>query len=259
MTAVVFPADPLRPRRVDEHFRAEADAAREAGARVLLDSAPGAAEPAWYRGWMLTPERYAALPFELCTTPDMYRRAHELPGWYPVFAAVTPASVWLPPGAPLAGLPAAAAALGDGPFVVKDYVKSRKHEWDSACFAPDAGRLPAVAATFAERQEDFLAGNVVVRAFESFTGPEVRVWWLDGEPVLTGPHPDGPPEVPEPPLGHVAPLVRELGCRFVTTDLALRADGVWRVVEVGDGQVSELPSVADPAVLFAALVAAAGR
>ncbi|WP_446220731.1 ATP-grasp domain-containing protein [Micromonospora sp. IBHARD004] len=28
---------------------------------------------------------------------------------------------------------------------------------------------------------------------------------------------------------------------LVTADLALRADGVWRVVEVGDGQVSDRP------------------
>ncbi|WP_125623383.1 ATP-grasp domain-containing protein [Streptomyces sp. WAC 00631] len=39
----------------------------------------------------------------------------------------------------------------------------------------------------------------------------------------------------------LAPLVAELGCRFVTTDLALRSDGVPRVVEVGDGQASDLP------------------
>ncbi|MDJ0344038.1 ATP-grasp domain-containing protein [Streptomyces sp. H10-C2] len=41
-----------------------------------------------------------------------------------------------------------------------------------------------------------------------------------------------------------------LGCRFVTTDLALRTDGRWRVVEVGDGQVSDLPQGTDPAGLI---------
>ncbi|MFD0528379.1 ATP-grasp domain-containing protein [Kitasatospora arboriphila] len=47
-----------------------------------------------------------------------------------------------------------------------------------------------------------------------------------------------------------------LGCRFVTTDLARRADGAgWRVVEVGDGQVSDLPRGADAASLYAALLA----
>ncbi|WP_342673459.1 ATP-grasp domain-containing protein [Streptomyces sp. ICBB 8177] len=43
----------------------------------------------------------------------------------------------------------------------------------------------------------------------------------------------------------MAPLVDALGCRFVTTDLALRSDAVWRLVEVGDGQVSDLPAATD--------------
>ncbi|WP_420341028.1 ATP-grasp domain-containing protein [Streptomyces xinghaiensis] len=38
-----------------------------------------------------------------------------------------------------------------------------------------------------------------------------------------------------------AALGAELGCRFVSTDPALRSDGVPRVVEAGDGQVSDLP------------------
>jgi hypothetical protein len=32
----------------------------------------------------------------------------------------------------------------------------------------------------------------------------------------------------------------------VTVDLALRADGVWRVIEVGDGQVSDRPTTISP-------------
>jgi hypothetical protein len=38
--------------------------------------------------------------------------------------------------------------------------------------------------------------------------------------------------------------------RVPATDVACRADGVWRVIEVGDGQVSDLPSTADPAALL---------
>jgi hypothetical protein len=36
-------------------------------------------------------------------------------------------------------------------------------------------------------------------------------------------------------------VIAGLGLPFVTVDLALRADGVWRVIEVGDGQVSDRP------------------
>jgi hypothetical protein len=37
--------------------------------------------------------------------------------------------------------------------------------------------------------------------------------------------------------------------------MALRADGVWRVVEVGDGQVSDLHVSIDPADLVRLLLA----
>ncbi|MEU5724260.1 ATP-grasp domain-containing protein [Micromonospora sp. NPDC047738] len=37
-------------------------------------------------------------------------------------------------------------------------------------------------------------------------------------------------------------------------DLALRVDGVWRVVEVGDGQVSDRPGNIAPQALIAALI-----
>ncbi|MFI6874371.1 ATP-grasp domain-containing protein [Streptomyces sp. NPDC050400] len=288
MTAALLTClDPLRPRRPDPHFAAAAAAARELGAAVaLLDhealdrgrpaeavaGVPTGLGPLWYRGWMLTRDRYAALAAALAergatllTDARQYGRAHELPGWYEQFAAVTPASVWLPaePGRtpPPARLAALAAPLGPGPVVVKDYVKSRKHEWHEACFVPDASdteRLAAVVGRFMELQQDSFRGGIVLRAFEDFTGDEVRVWWTDGAPAFTTAHPDAPttaePSLPRPELDRLAPLVRALGCRFVTTDLALRSDGTWRVVEVGDGQVSDLPAAADHRTLLHALL-----
>ncbi|MGA4803431.1 ATP-grasp domain-containing protein [Streptomyces lavendulocolor] len=270
----IFCADPLRPRSTDRHFADEAHAVRALGHPVALvdhdaltagDPAaavarvPKGAGPAWYRGWMLTAAQYGALDAALAargvtlvTTPGDYRRAHELPGWYDVFAPRTPRSVWLPctPGTPpdQRSLATAATALGGGPGIVKDYVKSQKHEWDEACYVPDltdTHRLASVVGRFLELRADALVGGVVIRAFENFRTArgEVRVWWVDGEPVLLTAHPDTPglrPE-PEPDTAFVRPLVTALGCRFVTTDLALREDGAWRVVEVGDGQVSDLP------------------
>lgn len=274
----------MKPRRVDPHFTAEAAAVQHFGgvvARIdhdaLLGGRPDDAVSrvpvgvgrAWYRGWMVPSELYerlaaalAARGCELLVTPDRYRRAHELPGWYDTFAAVTPASVWTQSSAGVVPSPdeltALVAPLGAGPGMVKDYVKSRKHEWLEACFVPelaDAADLHRVVSRFVQLQEDFLAGGVVVRAFEDFSGGgEARVWWLDGEPALVGPHPDSPDASPEPRLDHVRPAVRKLGCRFVTTDVALRTDGVWRVIEVGDGQVSDLPQGCDPAALVGPLL-----
>ena len=281
--ALLFCSDPLAPRRVDGQYAAEAELVRDAGAPVALidhdallagDAAaavrrvPAGLGPAWYRGWMIPSDAYAALVdaldargVELMTSPEDYRRAHELPGWYAVFADVTPPSVWSV-GVP-SDIAALVAPLPAGPGIVKDYVKSRKHEWLEACFVPDLGDRAAVEAVvgrFVERQAEFLAGGVVVRAYEDFdSGGEARVWWVDGAPVLVTPHPDTPTLRPEPKLDAVAPLVAELGCRFVTTDLARRTDGVWRVIEVGDAQVSGIAAADHFGALLPALLAAQPR
>jgi hypothetical protein len=227
--------------------------------------------PYRYRGWMMPSAVYETLEralrergCALLTTAGSYRRAHELPGWYEEFAALTPASVWASyaPGAPPdAAAPALLAApLGAGPGIVKDFVKSRKHEWDEACFVPeltDHARLSAIVSRFFALQDDSLAGGLVLRAYEPFVaGGEARGWWVDGTPVLITAHPDSPGHLPAPELGAVRPAVEALACPFVTTDLALREDGRRRVVEVGDGQVSGLPAGADATELFAALAGA---
>ncbi|WP_329226342.1 ATP-grasp domain-containing protein [Streptomyces sp. NBC_01460] len=281
----LFCQDPLRPRQPDPQFAQEAAAARRAGARIVLvdhdallagdaETAVGRAArdsgPYWYRGWMIPSARYEDLEqallargCSLLTDASAYRTAHELPGWYETFAGLTPRSVWrdVPSGAALpdpavpVGL---ASVLGSGPGIVKDYVKSRKHEWHEACFVPDlgdSGRLADVVGRFVELQGDFLDGGLVLRAYERFVpGGEARVWWVGGEAVRVTAHPDTPGRLPAPGLGTVGVAVRALGCRWVTTDMALREDGEWRVVEVGDGQVSGLPDGDDGEDLFAALL-----
>lgn len=197
---MLVPQDPLRPRRPDEHFVPEAVAAREAGLAVAVVDHDALVRDNWreaadaavvrvpagrdavYRGWMLRAEQYAAMADALArrgvtlrTSAANYRRAHELPGWYPALASVTPA--------------------------------------------------------------------------------EARTWWVNGVCRVIGAHPDTPDD--QPPTGvdlsAVAPLVKDLGLPFVTVDLALRADGVWRVIELGDGRVSDRPATTSAEALITAL------
>ncbi|WP_203989765.1 ATP-grasp domain-containing protein [Sphaerisporangium rufum] len=281
-TGFLFCADPLRPRRVDPHFEAQAQAVRDLDGRLaLIDHdavqadriaeavarVPRGFGPVWYRGWMLRTEQYRAMEealrargCRLLVSGQEYRAGHELPGWIDCFRHLTPRTVVLPM-APSAAPPdvkrlaSAVAGWSDGGFVIKDYVKSRKYEWSDACYAPNLARLPDVVARFVELQGEDLVGGLVIRRFENFERRELRVWWVDGEPVFAGPHPDDAQAATEAPgdLSEVRAAVRRLGCRFVTTDLVQRADGVRRVIEVGDGQVSDWPSATDPAVLYAAL------
>ncbi|GAA2367086.1 hypothetical protein Cme02nite_29230 [Catellatospora methionotrophica] len=281
---VLFCADPLAATRTDPHFAAQARAVRDAGGVTALldhdallsgDLATAVRRisrdlgEVWYRGWMIPAGRYAELAdalgargVSLRVAPAAYRAAHELPGWYATLTQVTPGSVWTPwqPGEPPTADQVAAlvAPLGGGPAVVKDYVKSRKHEWDEACYIPDLADVAhahRVVSRMVELQEESLQGGIVVRRFERFAQRdghtvEARVWWVHGEPVLAGPHPDTPELFSEPDLTAIAPLVTAFGHPFVTTDVALRDDGTWRVVELGDGQVSDLPTGVDPSTVL---------
>jgi hypothetical protein len=72
---MLVPCDPLRPRRADEHFVPEANAAKDLGIEVAVvdhDILAGSGDPARavagvpesadavYRGWMLRCEQYQA-------------------------------------------------------------------------------------------------------------------------------------------------------------------------------------------------------
>jgi hypothetical protein len=263
MTLIV-PADPLRPRRADEHFAAEAAAARAAGVAVALvdhdrlarGEAVDLPSGGVYRGWMLRSEHYALLT-GMRTSAEQYRLAHELPGWYRALAQVTPESVWTT-GFSRDDFDRARSALGAGPAVLRDYTKSMKHYWHEATFIPDladADAAWAVADRFVQLRDDDQTGGFVLRRFEDFAAPELRTWWVDGVCRIIGPHPDLPADtvVPEPDLTAIGPLVQGLHLPFVTVDVVRRADGVWRVVELGDGQVSGRPAAVSPEALVGAL------
>jgi hypothetical protein len=140
-----------------------------------------------------------------------------------------------------------------------DY-EMQRHEAALIPHLDDGEAAWKVAGRFLQLREDDFVGGFVLRRFERFTSAEVRTWWVDGQCVLVGPHPDTRNDHPpvEVDLGRITPFIGALGLPFVTADLALRADGVWRVVEIGDGQVSDRPPTIAPAAIIAALLPAFG-
>jgi hypothetical protein len=269
---LLLPLDPLNERAVDDSFVRDRDAALGVEVRTLLldhDRLVGseqavavrgladAGAPLLYRGWMIPAAAYGALEAavvakgsSLITTAAQYASAHHLPGWIEIFKELTPATTFVPANATPDHIVAAATALGGTAFVVKDWVKSRKYEWDTAAFAPTIESLPGVVAEFIRLQEEFLVGEVVIRRFINLdkSQPEIRVWWARGAVALVSPHPDfsgaSVPDIDDAFLERVRIAVVELGSPFVTTDLAMTSDGEWLVIEVGDGQVSGLPDSA---------------
>jgi hypothetical protein len=268
---VIFPSDPLNERRVDPEFANEWQWLQFSGVhRALVNHdelvsslaasfrmLPTDGGTAVYRGWMVTPEQYAILHGDLAnhgitllTDAEQYRSAHQLPGWVELFKDYTPATTVLGFDPSDTTLTAAATGLGATSFIVKDYVKSRKNEWATACFAPDIAALPTIVKNFRELQDDFLVGGIVVREFVKLDKQlaELRVWWVNGQAVVVDKHPDVTDETVQHGakfddfLTQLAPLVKQLGNKFVTTDIAWLADGSPIMIELGDAQVSGLPA-----------------
>ena len=128
-----------------------------------------------YRGWMMPAHMYELFynlllgkGIQLINSPKEYAKYHLLPGWYSDFEGFTPFSVWNESRDIEDALELAEGL--EGAFVVKDYVKSRKHEWHDACFIKDISDREEtfrVINNFIYRQGDNLEGGVVLRKFAS--------------------------------------------------------------------------------------------
>ncbi|MEM9204006.1 MAG: ATP-grasp domain-containing protein [Actinomycetota bacterium] len=279
ISTLLFPRDMLNPKLVDDHFRSEANAARDAGLTVKLidhdaivagDLAAGLRglegpdHDVLYRGWMIRPDRYDDLAdglggrdISLRTNPAKFRGAHHLPSWFDTLAAATPESVWTD-SADLDELVAALGKLGSGPAVLKDYSKSEKHYWDEAMFIPDVTdtvQALSVAERFLELRDTAFDTGFVVRRYEQLEQPEARTWWLDGRCVAISAHPDTPDQSQRSvELSTIERLIADLELGFITADLAISATtDEARIVEIGDGQVSDRPSSLPPEDFIEAL------
>ncbi len=293
---MIYCADPLNTRRPDPDYAAEVAAADRLGipygliqyealvnaddpGRAVRGIAPVAGpEVAVYRGWMLRPAAYTLLygaladrGLQLINDPTAYRHTHYLPESYVVIQPVTPRTVWLATGpeVDMDRVMAVLHGLGDGPVIVKDFVKSEKHEWATACYIPSAADRPAVERVvrrfLALRGPDLNEG-LVFRAFVPFaplaTHPqsgmplskEFRVFYLDGTPLYTVPYWDaGDYTGSTPPLEPFKAVATAVQSRFFTMDVAQHRNGGWLIVELGDGQVAGLPDNADVAAYYRAL------
>jgi hypothetical protein len=242
---ILYPASPLRAKQPDEQFSSEVEAVRAVGFNISLFSLedfqngdfrtfpplPSVSE-ILYRGWMLSTDEYerlvtsvSGIGAKLAVDRATYLASHYLPQWYPQLADLTPETRIYPPDC---DLESELRLLNWPAFFIKDYVKSLKTSVGS-CITK-AEQVSAVVADM-RRFRGVIEGGFCVRRVENFMADtESRYFVLDG--------------VPHAPEGNVPPIVHEcakrLTSRFYSVDVVRRADGQLRIVEIGDGQVSDL-------------------
>ena len=285
---LIFCSEPFYPNKVDFVYEREAEIAQAVGFNIELidfEILTGEADPmravrriktfdspetAIYRGWMLKPHIYEKLysallekNLRLINSPAEYKNCHYLSECYKFIENHTPETVFVKVDEHfnLDQIYRAVSVFGDKPLVLKDYVKSRKHEWHEACFIPKASdkeKLKKTVEKFLELQGEDLNEGLAFREFVNFRPltnhsksgmpltKEFRLFFLNGKEIFSseyweeGEYQDF--EIPHEFFGEIGKGVES---NFFTMDVAQKENGDWLIVELGDGQVSGLPEKAN--------------
>ena len=241
---LLYPCDPFDRKKPDEVYEEEFSAAQRAGFTCFLfsleDFELGEFKPRpanqfegeiLYRGWMLTPTRYAQLQeaIELkgatvVVTAKDYQRCHYLPEWYDQCQDITPRTLFLTKGDDFLSL---LSKTGWSTYFVKDFVKSLTSTRSS--IARNAAEVQEIIKLI-EHYRGQLEGGVCIREFEDLLPEtEERYFVFHGKPFARN------SVVPD----LVLDIARRIESPFFSVDLALDKEGILRLIELGDGQVSD--------------------
>lgn len=273
----IFCAHPLTSRKPDDDYQDEYLAVKDDFPCALIDydalqagklKLSGKISGVMiYRGWMLRPEVYrrfyqllADRGIYLLNDPEAYEHYHLLPNWYPdIERGQTPLSYWTK-GVTPESISKLIAPL-KGKYIVKDYVKSRKHERYDAAYIPDIKNRDEalrVINNFIHRQGESLVGGIVLRKFERLQqvgyhaqsgmplSEEYRLFIFGGTIMTLDDywlHGEGQGITPEE-RRWLKQSAQKIASGLVTLDVARRADGKLIIMEMGDGQVSGLQELA---------------
>lgn len=241
---LLYPSDPFNKSAVDEEYAEEFAAVVKAGLAYSLFSfedfesdrfrarpvLPASVE-VLYRGWMMTPESYARLAegvaasgAQMKTSAEEYRRCHYLPEWYPVCEAWTPETIVAERSADFVSL---VSGKNWPAYFVKDYVKSLTTQRGSVAQTPEG---IAEVVSLIEQYRGSVEGGICIRKFEELRPEtEERYFVLNRKAFSRD--------------GNVPVLVAEVAERvsspFFSVDTVLDASGQLRLIELGDGQVSD--------------------
>ena len=272
----IFCNHPLYKRKVDEDYQEEYQAAGTDHACALFsyedmeegklslygDDISGLTI---YRGWMMKPKMYRDFYNKLkekgiilINSPEEYERYHLLPGWYDDFKYDTAESVWEDQGTLESALSLTRELKGS--YIVKDYVKSRKHEWYDACYIKNIevhGETERIIKNFIDRQDSNLLGGVVLRKFidlkadgfhEKSRMPiseEYRVFICKGKVLIIDNYwqADNNVKLSDDEVQWIKNQAQKIKSNLVTMDLARKTDDKLIIMELGDGQVSGLQQI----------------
>ena len=241
---LLYPSDPFNKTAVDEAYAEEFAAVNALGLPSSLfsledfESDKFRVRPAFpagvdvvYRGWMMTSEVYArivdavaASGAQLKTNASEYRRCHYLPEWYPFCVTWTPETIVADKNADFVKL---VRGRQWPAYFVKDYVKSLTTQRGSVAESPE--EIADVVALI-EQYRGSVEGGVCIRKFEELLPETEERYFVLNRTAFSR-------------NGSVPTLVHEVAERisspFFSVDTVMAISGELRLMELGDGQVSD--------------------
>lgn len=244
MLQFIYPCDPLNKRQPDEEYQEEFQLAKSLGISCSLysdsDSAIGQFFPrpalvpgamVIYRGWMLNLRDYQRLYHQvkdtganLLTSLEQYQRCHHLPGWYQQCKTMTPETYFFDADTDFSQ---ALAPLNWPQYFVKDYVKSLTTLRGSVAGSPEEVNEIVIQL---KKYRGAVEGGICIRRFEALQEQtEERYFVYQGKAFARD------NKIPE----MVEQIAEKIDSPFFSIDIVLSDSGQPRLIELGDGQVSD--------------------
>jgi hypothetical protein len=240
---------------------------REGAQQAISHLPDGNGASLLYRGWIFSEENYerfynalADRGYQLVSNPKQYAEVIYFPNYYPKIIQegkvakleLTPPAVWTDTADEFSAW-SKSRTLGDGPFVLKDHIKSAKHRWKEACFVPKgAGReqFEEIAATLkAEQGSSFHRGFVIKqyialksRGYSPREYPmseEYRLFFWHGRLLIHTHYHNQEANILD--LAPFEQLALKFNSPFFTMDITQTESGQWLVMDMGAGECSALP------------------
>lgn len=230
---VIYPSDYFNKKEVDEAFKEESECFKNNEFFVTtIDSKNIEQGDYIYRGWMLNEEEYSDLEkilkmnnSKLITNKSDYLKAHYLKNWYDELKDFTPKTIFCD----INNLEDTLNKLNWSQYFVKDYVKSLTTSRGSI-----AKNKEEVLELIKEIEKNKgITGGICLREVEKFKN-ETELRYFSFNNKIISPN----REIPE--------IVKEINniikLKFFSIDIIKDNSNNYRLVEIGDGQVSDLKS-----------------
>lgn len=242
---IIYPSDYFSVNRIDENYEDEFNCARHNGLKCvllssqhLLDNKIKLSEsleahvPVIWRGWMLKHKEYRALnnavkshSAEMLVSPDDYASCHYITGWYESCSDYTPETIFLNESDDFEKV---TSRLKWPSYFVKDYVKSLTTSRGSV--ARNVEEIKGIVTSIKQYRGE-IEGGVVLRKVEDFKSEtERRYFSLYGTVYSSN---DVIPDI-------VFDIVEKISSPFFSIDMVETTASHLRLVEIGDGQVSDI-------------------